>query len=46
MTRCTVEGGELSILSEEDTFAANARIGLGMSVVLGALYFGRKLLKR
>jgi len=46
VTQCQKETGEKRILSEEDRFANNARMGIGVALIAGGLFLGRKLLKR
>jgi len=45
-TRCLTELTEFRVVSEEDAFVDRARMGIGISLVLGGLYLGKKLFKR
>jgi len=46
LTRLETEVGERKIKDDEDNFVDNARMGIGLMLVMGGVYLGKKLLRR
>jgi hypothetical protein len=47
VTRCEAEGGERRLHHPQDKGAADtARLGLGFVLLMGALYVGKKILRK
>ena len=46
VTRCVAERGERRIHHPEDKMADTARLGLGLMILMGGIYVGKKIFRK